>query len=130
MPTGVGNGTSEVVSVGLLSKENLDSYVILLKSFKKHFGEETCSKIKVVMTDKDSTERGALATVFPTAKLHICRFHSLQIFQRFLASQSLTKAEKEQCSTFFLDFVYCLSEDHYQDLYLKFSECVPDCVLR
>lgn len=94
------NNTSEIVGFGLLTKENIESYIILLQAFKNYMSEESCDKIKV-MTDKDSSEKVAVSSVFPHVKLHICRFHSLQIFQRYLASKNFSKIEKEGCFRFF-----------------------------
>lgn len=109
----------------MLTKEDINSYTILLKAFKNGMGEKICEKIKVIMSDKDSSERGAISTVFPKVKLQICRFYSMQIFQWYINFQGLLKIVKTECFKFFLEFIYCL-----RTLYRQFCRSVPVCVVQ
>jgi len=69
-----GNGNREIVSMFLTSTETKSA---MNKAFKST--NPNRSKIGVVITDKDFTERKVFSEVFPNASLHICLFHALRI---------------------------------------------------
>ena len=47
------------------------------------------TETKVIMTDKDITERDALAKAFPDATLQLCPFHVLRWYERELTIDSM-----------------------------------------
>lgn len=71
---------TEIVAVCLILQENEDSVNWFIETFKKHNSSHT--KINVIMSDKDRTERSVFKKHFPLASLQICLLHTLQIFNR------------------------------------------------
>ena len=68
-----GNGLSEVIAVFLLLEETAESISAMVSIFKKH--NSNWNSVRVVMADKDMTERNVFASAFPQAKLLICLYH-------------------------------------------------------
>lgn len=75
-----GNGLSEVAAAFLLIEETGESLLKVLDIFKKH--NSSWESVRVLMTDKDITERDVLANSFPNACLLICLFHTFRTFRR------------------------------------------------
>ena len=73
-----GNGQSEVVAVFLLMEETEQSIKSMVGIFKKYNPQWKATR--VLMTDKDMTERGVLAAHCPSAELIICLFHTFHSF--------------------------------------------------
>lgn len=123
-----GNGFSEVVGFGLLLTEDNDSYDWLLSTFK-NLNVEASGNVKVVMCDKDSKERAAITKFFPNATLHICRFHTLDIFKRNLQKKNLTKETRAECYGLLQSLVYSHSEEQYIEIYNEFCQVAPAIVV-
>ncbi|XP_031124283.1 protein FAR1-RELATED SEQUENCE 5-like [Ipomoea triloba] len=60
-------------AVGLLTKEDIASYIWLFEHFKKAMGAEP----KVIVTDQDPTMRQAIPAVFNEARHRFCMWHTL-----------------------------------------------------
>ncbi|KAE8750035.1 hypothetical protein FOCC_FOCC003159 [Frankliniella occidentalis] len=73
------------------------------------------SKVRTVLVDKDYNEREAIRELFPDAVIHICLFHTLQIFQR----QSKTEPDKENVRIVLEGIAYSESKEAYIELYDK-----------
>ena len=71
-------GLTEVVGVGLLVNETKESLKWLAETFKKR---NDVGKLKLVMTDKDMTERVVFKETFGV-QMMICLFHTLRSFKR------------------------------------------------
>lgn len=54
----------------------------ILIVYKKTFKRLNASDTKVIMSDKDNTERHVSKKHLPNVSLKICLFHTLQIFNR------------------------------------------------
>ncbi|GKC86830.1 FAR1-related sequence 5-like protein, partial [Tanacetum coccineum] len=75
--TGIDNHKRCVTfGAGLLSKENVESYEWLLKSFKKTMSHEP----KLLVTDQDASIKIAIPRVFTTAKQRLCMWHITEKF--------------------------------------------------
>ena len=73
-----GNGETEVVASMLMAQEDEESVSQLFRIFKAN--NPKWSEIKVVMTDKDMTERNVIKREIPNADLQICLFHVHRTF--------------------------------------------------
>lgn len=72
-----GNGQSEITAI---SEETEQSISCMVEAFKKHNSD--WKSVRVIMSDKDMTERTVFAAAFPQAQLLICLFHTFQTFRR------------------------------------------------
>ncbi|XP_023732794.1 protein FAR1-RELATED SEQUENCE 5 [Lactuca sativa] len=70
--TGIDNHKRCVTfGAGLLSREDTDSYIWLLKSFLKAFGKQPL----LVLSDQDPAMKKAIETVFPQSIHRLCMWH-------------------------------------------------------
>lgn len=60
--------------VGLISREDIDSYKWLLKMFKETFVNEP----NVVVTDQDPSVKEIIGDVFPRSRHRFCMWHIMQ----------------------------------------------------
>ncbi|KAG8175822.1 hypothetical protein JTE90_013373 [Oedothorax gibbosus] len=100
-----GNGSSEIVGVGLLARENKESVRWLTSSFKESNSE--WPKTRVVMTDKDFTERLITPEKMGVTK-EICN----------TAKEYLTK------------LAYCQTEESDKSLYESFKNVAPATIMK
>ena len=82
-----GNGQSEVVAVFLLLEETQKSLSKMMSIFKKH--NSNWESIRALMSDKDLTERDALAVSFPNSQLLICLYHTFHSFRREIVVEKM-----------------------------------------
>ena len=82
-----GDGLSEIVAMFTLAEETKDVIQASVEIFKKH--NPSCYKTKVIMSDKDFTERDAFTSCFPGAALNICLYHILRSFRREVTCEKL-----------------------------------------
>ena len=75
-----GNGHSKIAAAFLLMEETDQSIRSMITIFKKH--NPQWKGTRVLMADKDMTERDVLAAEFPSAHLLICLFHTFHSFRR------------------------------------------------
>ena len=73
-----GNGQSEIVAAFLVASEQKPVIEQMVRIFKKH--NTSWPATKVIMTDKDMSERNTLSEEFPEAALQLCLFHVLRTF--------------------------------------------------
>ena len=69
------NGQSEIVGAFLTTSETEEAIRKMVQTFKRE--NPSWSSTKVVITDKDFTERAVFQKEFPGASLLICLFHTL-----------------------------------------------------
>ncbi len=60
----------------LLLEETAESISAMVNIFKKH--NSNWESVRVIMADKDMTERNVFAFAFPQAKLLICLYHTFR----------------------------------------------------
>ena len=125
-----GNGQSEIVAIFLLLEETEVSISKMMSIFKKY--NDKWQSVRVLMADKDMTERDTLATAFPDAVILICLFHTLRSFRREITMEKMgiTSGQRSMCLEMLQQFAYCTSEEAYQGLYSRFCECAPPTVVK
>ena len=74
------------------------------------------TETKVIMSDKDMTERDALAEAFPDATLQPCPFHVLRCFGRELTidAMSIRSAERSLSLDLLQKLPYSRTEEIYE----------------
>lgn len=124
-----GNGQSELVAVFLLLEETEDSLSKMMSIFKKY--NSAWKSVRVVMSDKDMTERHVLAECFPDASLVICLFHTLRSFRReiLVDKMGITSGQRNMCLEMLQQLAYATTEEKYDELYKNFRACAPSTVL-
>lgn len=96
--------------------------------FKKHSRWEL---VRVLMTDKDMTEREVFASAFPQAKLLICLYHTFRSFRREIVidKMGITSGQLNLCLDMLQQMAYATSEEGYSDIYNRFCSCTPPTVV-
>ena len=124
-----GNGQSEVVAVFLLMEETEQSIKSMVGIFKKYNPQWKATR--VLMTDKDMTERDVLAAQFPSAELIICLFHTFRSFRREVVvdKMGITSGQCNMCLELLQEMAYATSEESYQGIHTRFCECAPPTVI-
>ena len=75
-----GNGQSEIVAAFMVLQETDSTISKMVDLFKKY--NSSWERVRVIMTDKDVTERSVFSAQIPSARLVICLFHTLGSFRR------------------------------------------------
>jgi len=68
-------GSGRTVGFSLISSEKKEIVTEALKCLKVGVGEESASKIRTVLIDKDQSEIAAVHDVLPGTEVHLCDFH-------------------------------------------------------
>ena len=120
-----GNGQSEIVAIFLLLEENERSISAMVNSFKSH--NNRWESVRVLMADKDMTEREVFASAFPQAKLLICLYHTFRSFRREIATEKMgiTSGQRSMCLEMLQQMAYATSEEGYSEIYTRFCKCAP-----
>ena len=81
------NGQSEIIATFLTVFETEGAITKMVETFRSH----NCNwiQMKVVISDKDFTERMVLKKDFPAASLIICLFHTLRTLRREVTCDKL-----------------------------------------
>ena len=124
-----GNGQSEIVCAFLLLEETEASLSTVVGIFKEQ--NPAWESVRVLMTDKDITEREVLAGSFPGAELLICLYHTFRSFRREISSEKMgiTSGQRNMCLESLQQMAYAPSEQKYMELYSQFKGCAPSCVV-
>ena len=115
-----GNGQSEIIATFLTVFETEDAITKMVETFKSH----NCNWIqtKVVISDKDFTERMVFKKEFPAASLIICLFHTLRTLRREVTCDKLgiLPGERDHALELLTKLAYSSSaqeyDNHYRDL--------------
>ena len=75
-----GNGQSEIVCAFVTVLETEESMGKMIQVFKSH--NPAWASSRVLISDKDGSERAVFAKVFPGICLQLCLFHVLRSFRR------------------------------------------------
>ena len=124
-----GNGQSEVAAAFLLMEETEASLSTMMDTFKE---KNPCwDSIRVLMADKDMTERDILCGKFPNAELLICLFHTFRSLKREITTEKMgiTNGQRNMCLEVIQKIAYAQSEEKYQELYSQFKQSAPSTVL-
>ena len=115
-----GNGQSEIVMVFITMLETEIAITKVVQSFEAN--NPRWVDTKVIMTDKDFTERVVFRQEFPTASLLICLFHAMRSFKREITCEKLglRAGECDHALELMTKLAYSKSEAeygiHYQSL--------------
>ena len=115
-------GLSEVVAVCLVVNECKETLQWILETFAKNNARST--SIRVVMADKDITERGIVSKTFGVPVL-ICLFHALKAFKRELLKLKLPQETARRAKECFQKMCYSSNEEEYLS-YLNDFEQIGD----
>jgi zinc finger SWIM domain-containing protein 3 len=124
-----GNGQSEIAAAFLLLEETEVSITKIMEIFKEY--NPSRELVRVVMTDKDLTEREVLSNQFPQADILICLFHTFRTFRREIAVEKMgiTIGQRNTCLEVLQQMAYSTSEENYLEIYSRFKKCAPHTVL-
>lgn len=124
-----GNGQSEIAAVFLLLEETEQSIKTMIGIFKKH--NPNWKATRVLMANKDMTERDVLASEFPSAQLLICLFHTFRTFRRevVIDKMGITSGQRNLCLELLQQMAYATNDENYLDIYSRFCECAPPTVI-
>ena len=108
-----GDGSSEIVGLFILAEEMqsvIESAVNIFKRFNPRWTDT-----KVIMSDKDFTERDAFKNCFPEASFNICLYHTLQSFRREITCEQLgvISAERLRCLELVSKLAYAKSQKEF-----------------
>ena len=112
-----GNGQSEIVASFLSTLETEEAITKMIQAFKIHNAH--WAETKVIITDKDFTERTVLKKEFPDASLVICFFHTLRSMRREVTCQKLgiLPGERDHALELLTTLAYSASPQEYDDNY-------------
>ena len=121
-----GLGLSEIIGVGLVAEEEDGTSLRWLMETLKSTNE--CSSItRVIMADKDITERKVFKEVLPDVALNICLFHTLRTFKREVtaAKMGISQALVEVLAELFQKMAYSDTLETYVKHQTDFLEVSP-----
>lgn len=124
-----GNGQSEVAAAFLLMEETETSLSTVMDTFKAR--NPRWESVRVLMADKDMTERDILSRKFPNAELLICLFHTFRSLKREITTEKMgiTTGQRTMCLEVIQKMAYALNEEMYLELYSQFKQSAPSTVL-
>ena len=119
------NGQTEVVAACILVAENAQSIAWMMNTFKLH--NEAWNKIRVIMADKDISERDIIKSSIPDAAVLICLFHTLRSLRRELTCEKMgiTAGQRTACLKMVQKLAYASSAAKYNELYEEFQRDSP-----
>lgn len=112
-----GNGQGEIVLMYLTTTETEEAITKMVRAFKNI--NPQWEHTKVVISDKDFTERAVFQKEFPNAALHICLFHVLRTFRREVTTDkmSIRPGERDHVLEIISNLAYSRSESEYDEYY-------------
>lgn len=124
-----GNGQSEIAAIFLLMEETESSISCMVNVFKKH--NSNWESVRVLMADKDMTERTVFAAGFPQAELLICLYHTFRTFRREIVTDKMgiTSGQRSSSLEVLQQLAYATSEESYGTIYKCFCETAPKSVV-
>lgn len=125
-------GLSHIISVGILVSEDQNTLKKLIRCFIDDNKIALSTKqIKCFVTDKDMSERVVIRQFFPHAKLLICQFHVLQIFQRTItmARMGITALQRKKVLKILMKLANSKSQQEYDHWYPKLETSSNSAVM-
>lgn len=112
-----GNGETEICNLFIARSESYLCIGEMVKIFKEF--NESWTKTRVIIGDKDFADRGVYNEMFPDAVLQICLFHVLVTFRREITTskRNITKEQREIVLDILQRLVYSTSEESYDTIY-------------
>ena len=117
-----GNGQSEIVATCLVSSEQRAVVDKMLAIFKSN--NPSWRNTRIILTDKDMTERMALQHAFPHVTLQLCLFHVLRSFCREVTTTAMAirPAERYLVLDLLQKVAYTKSQETYEQLRQQLHE--------
>ena len=109
-----GEGSSEIVGMFILAEETKAVIEAAVGVFNKF--NPSWSETKVVMSDKDFSERDAFTKCFPGASLNICLYHTLRSFRRVITCEKMgiSSDERYRCLEILTELAYSRSSKEFE----------------
>ena len=97
----------------------------MMNTFKQH--NEAWNKIRVIMADKDISERDIIKSSIPDAAVLICLFHTLRSLRREITCEKMgiTAGPRAACLVTVQKLAYASSVAKYSELYEQFQRDSP-----
>lgn len=114
-----GNGESEIAGLWFIKSESIETISPLVDAFKEL--NESWTKTKVIISDKDFAERSVFREKFNGIPLQICLFHALRNFNREVttAKRKITVGQREQVLEILCKMAYSRTSIEYDSLYAE-----------
>lgn len=124
------HGETLVGGVGILANEQRQTLRKFFQCFKDN-NLASVGKIHCFMTDKDLTERSAIADLFPNTDLYLCQFHVKKALKRAVAlgKMNINGVEKETSLRYLDKLVESKSKTEYDQIYQEFIQAAPSEVI-
>ena len=112
-----GNGQSEIVCAFVTVLETEESMGKMIQVFKSH--NLAWASSRVLILDKDCSERAVFAKEFPGICLQLCLFHVLRSFRREITcdKMGIRAGERDHALEILLKLAYSRSESDYNQHY-------------
>lgn len=112
-----GNGESEIACLWFIKSESKETISPLVDAFKEL--NENWNQTKVIISDKDFSERSVFQEKFLGIPLQICLFHVLRNFNREIttAKRQITSVQREQVLEILCKMAYSRTATEYDRLY-------------
>ena len=112
-----GNGQSEIVCAFVTVLETEESMGKMIQVFKSH--NPAWASSRVLISDKDCSERAVFAKEFPGICLQLCLFHVLRSFRREITcdKMGIRAGERDHALEILLKLAYSRSESDYNQHY-------------
>ena len=109
----------------ILVSETAESASWMMNTFKKH--NTDWKRIRVIIADKNISERDVIKGSIPDAAVLICLFHTFQNLRREITCEKLgiTAGQRSACLATMQKFAYAFSEVKYSQLYEDFQRDAP-----
>lgn len=124
-----GNGESEIACLWFIKSESKECISPMIDAFKEL--NASWAKTKVIISDKDLSERVVFAEKFNGIPIQICLFHALRNFNREVttAKRAITTTQREAVLDILVKMAYSRCSLEYDNLYielcnLKFPEVI------
>jgi zinc finger SWIM domain-containing protein 3 len=114
-----GNGESEIACLWFIKSESKECISPMIDSFKEL--NSSWTKTKVIISDKDLSERVVFSEKFNGIPIQICLFHTLRNFNREIttAKRGITAAQREVVLEILVKMAYSRSSLEYDSLYTE-----------
>lgn len=112
-----GNGETEIISLFVCHSESMTSIRSMLEAFQEF--NEAWRQTRVIIGDKDFSDRNIYEEMFPDAQLQICLFHVFVTFKREITPEKrgITAAERIIVLEILEKLVYSQTSRQYDELY-------------
>ena len=123
-----GNGHSEIVAFWLAASEDRVTIKQMADLVVRH--NPCTSQVRVIMGDKDFTEREVFSQTFPQATMLICLYHTLRTFRREITTEKIgiTSGEKLLALELLTKLAYAHTNEEYDQLHEQLLSTCPRSV--